>query len=90
MADVAKAINKKKNTVTTLINKLVTHGYVQIVSDYEDQRVKIVELTPKGLDIKADFFKISSNLIEQVFQGIDEDKRKEIVEYLRIMINNLS
>ena len=90
MADIARQINRKKNTVTTLINKLVKHGYVKIIPDDNDNRVKIVELTRKSLEMKEDFFGLSEELIELTFKDFDEDSRNEIMQYLNKMKINLS
>ena len=89
MADIAKQINRKKNTVTTLVNKLVDHGYVEITTDLNDHRVKIVSLTAKGLATKDDFFAISDELIETTFAGITETERLEIYESLKKLKQNL-
>jgi len=90
MADIAQQINRKKNTVTTLINKLVDHGYVEITPDLNDHRVKIVSLTAKGLATKDDFFAISEELIETTFAGIEEEERYLIFESLKKIRENLS
>lgn len=90
MADIAQQINRKKNTVTTLINKLVDHGYVEITPDLNDHRVKIVSLTAKGLGTKDAFFAISEELIATTFNGIEEAQRFEIYESLKKIKENLS
>jgi DNA-binding MarR family transcriptional regulator len=90
MNEIAKKINKKKNTVTTLVNKLVKHGYVVISVDESDHRVKLVTLTQKAIDIQEDFFGISNDLIEKTFSGIDEEKRNDFVSLLYQVKENLS
>ncbi len=90
MADIAQKINRKKNTVTTLINKLLDHGYVEITPDINDNRVKMVSLTSKAMEIKDDFFIIAEELIETTFAGIEEEQRYEIWKYLKKIKENLS
>jgi len=90
MADIALQINRKKNTVTTLINKLVDHGYVEITPDLNDHRVKIVSLTAKGIETKDAFFQISEELIETTFAGIAEEERHALFTGLTKIKENLS
>ncbi len=90
MNDIAKAIKRKKNTVTTLITKLVNYGYVEVLADPSDSRVKVVTLTAKGMDIKADFFGIAEELIEKTYAGIEEDRREEFAAVLSKIRDNLA
>jgi len=90
MVDISRQIKRKKNTVTTLVNKLVDQGYVQISADDNDHRVKMVSLTEKSMVIREDFFKLSNELIELTFKDIEEAKRVEIVQCLQQIRDNLS
>lgn len=90
MADIALKIKRKKNTVTTLINKLVEHGYVEITPDINDHRVKMVSLTDKAIEIKEDVFEIAESLTETTFAGINEEQRFEILNYLKKIRENFS
>ena len=61
MKDLADAINRKKNTITTLVGKLIVHGYVEKLTEKSDNRINLIALTKKGQSIKADFLEISDS-----------------------------
>lgn len=88
MSELAAAINKKKNTVTTLIEKLVNLGYVTRTVDPDDSRITLVKLTPGGRSLRKVFDKVSTVLLEAVYKGITEKEKKDVLEILnRIKIN---
>ncbi|MBK6999560.1 MAG: winged helix DNA-binding protein [Rhodoferax sp.] len=45
-------IGKKKSSTTELVDKLIRLGYVEKTTDTADQRVKLIQLTPKSLAFK--------------------------------------
>jgi DNA-binding MarR family transcriptional regulator len=90
MSEIAQKINKKKNTVTILVDKLVKHGYVTISKDKSDKRAKIISLTDKAELIRNDFFAISDALIEKALQDIPEEDRLVLTKYLTKVRDNLT
>ncbi len=89
MKDLAKAVRRDKSTVTALVGKLVTNGYVEKVSSTQDQRTVFVRLSPKGQALKPVFQEVSRNLIERIWRGFDETEQQELVRLLRKVRANL-
>lgn len=89
MSELASAINRKKNTVTTLVDKLVNLGYVTKSADRDDSRVTLVKLTPKGKSLQKSFDEVSAVLLETVYDGITEKEKEMILKVLLKMKKNL-
>jgi DNA-binding MarR family transcriptional regulator len=89
MSELAAAINKKKNTVTTLVEKLVNLGYVTKSTDTDDSRITLVKLTPDGKSLQKSFDKVSAVLLDTVYNGITEKEKEAVLKVLLKMKKNL-
>lgn len=89
MSELAAAINKKKNTVTTLVEKLVNLGYVTKSTDTDDSRITLVKLTPDGKSLQKSFNKVSAVLLDTVYNGITEKEKEAVLKVLLKMKKNL-
>ena len=90
MSELARKIGRKKNTVTVLIEKLETFGYVTRVTDREDSRISLVYLTAKGKSIENRFVAISGKLLSAIYKGISGDEKTVLIDILERMENNLA
>lgn len=88
MKDLAQAARRDKSTVTALVAKLVTAGYVEKVSSTQDQRTVCVSLTEKGEALKPVFEEISQRMLERIWQGFDEAEQREAVRLLKKIRSN--
>lgn len=86
MKEIAEIIDKDKSTITSLINKLITLGYVEKKKDMADNRISIISLTVKGKALKQLFMEISKKLAIKAFRGISEQE-KEILNILLVKLN---
>ena len=53
MKDMADSIHRKKNTITTLVDKLIALDYVEKLADEKDSRIKMITLTVKGRSLET-------------------------------------
>ncbi len=88
LKDLAVHINKKKSSTTELVDKLIRLGYVEKTTSEEDQRVKLVRLTPKSLSHKEDFKTLSANVNGRVFKGFTDEEQQELVRLLAKSLKN--
>jgi len=79
MKDLAKAVRRDKSTVTILVAKLVSGGYVEKEISGVDRRSSHVRLTQKGEEFRPVFMEISDNLFQRLRQGIDDVEQKDFV-----------
>ncbi len=88
MCNIAKAINKKPQTVTTLIEKLSNKGLVVIEKNENDKRQTIVKLTEEGQKLKVDVLRISNDLYETQYKNINTEDLQTFKKVLNAIENN--
>ena len=88
LKDLSVRINKKKSSTTELVDKLIRLGYVEKSTSTEDQRVKLVRLTPKSLAHKDDFKTLSDNVNGRVYKGFSEDEQQQFTYLLSKALKN--
>ena len=89
MQDLARLVDRKKSTITTLVEKLIQLGYVKKQKDENDNRVFIISLTEKGQALKVPLIEISMSLIHTVYRDIPMEERIQLVKGLARINNNL-
>lgn len=87
MKEIAEIIDKDKSTITSLIHKLITLGYVKKKKDLSDNRIKMISLTAKGRALKPLFMEISDKLKTKAYQCVSEQER-EILNILLAKLDN--
>lgn len=88
MKEISQKIGKDKSTVTSLVNKLITLGYVEKEKCTKDKRVTYIGLTQKSRDIEGSFNFISSQVKETAYSNFTEDEKKEFLRLLRKLSSN--
>jgi DNA-binding MarR family transcriptional regulator len=89
MKEIADKIDKDKSTITALVDKLISFGYVTKQKDPDDSRIILVSLTEKGKKLQTDFEEISARLLETVYQGFEETEKEQLITELIKIKNNL-
>lgn len=82
MSSIAELIERKKSTVTTLVDKLIRMGYVEKRQDATDNRFFLISLTPEGKALGQSLKAISEKLIEKVYKDMPVDERIKLVRCL--------
>jgi len=88
LKDLSTRINKKKSSTTELVDKLIRLGYVEKTISTEDQRVKLVRLTPKSLMHKDDFKVLSENVNGRVYKGFSKDEQQQMTYLISKALRN--
>ena len=88
MKEIAKKIGKDKSTVTSLVNKLITLGYIQKEKSITDKRVTYISLTYKARDIEDTFNFISSQVRETAYKDFTLEEKEEFLRLLRKLNSN--
>jgi DNA-binding MarR family transcriptional regulator len=89
MKQVADFIHKDKSTVTALIDKLESLGYVKRCGHETCNRTTMIELTPKGKKLEHIITKISQTLLDSVYNGFKETEKDSLIGYLERVDKNL-
>ena len=86
---ISDSIHRTKPTVTVLVNKLAELGLVKKFQAAEDSRVIYVELTEQGKALQKLFEKISADLVQKVFQNMEQEEMKKLEISLQKILDNL-
>jgi DNA-binding MarR family transcriptional regulator len=88
MKELARSIDRKKNTITVLVDTLIDHGYVEKMVNPTDRRIRYISLTDRAKAFKPIFKEISEDLIERIYTGITPKEQERLMEILdRIRAN---
>lgn len=90
MAELAQRVRRDKSTLTVLVRKLETLGYLQREIDETDRRVHLVSLTPKAKDFYPAFKDISALLNDKAFEGFESYEIEMLKSLLTRVIVNLT
>ena len=82
MRVISARINKDKSTVTALVNKLITKGYVLRKPCAIDSRVVYIHLTSQGQGLGPIFKNISSSLMGEFFKPFSKQELYNMHELL--------
>ena len=88
-SEISDSIHRTKPTVTVLVNKLAELGLVKKFQAAEDSRVIYVELTEQGKALQKLFEKVSADLVQKVFQNMEQEEMKKLEISLQKILDNL-
>ena len=89
MLALSEKIRRDKSTMTVLIRKLETLGYVKREPDPNDKRSFIIHLTEKGFRFRALFEGVSEELLERIWGDTAPKERRRLGTELRRMLERL-
>ena len=80
MKEISDSIHRTKPTVTVLVNKLAELGLVKKFQGAEDEQGKALQKL---------FEKISADLVQKVFQNMEQEEMKKLEISLQKILDNL-
>ena len=90
MKEISEKIDRKKNTVTVLIEKLINLGYVKKRFCANAKRICYISLTEKGLQLENLFIEISNDLLIKTYSGLNIKDKKNGLRFLTTIYQNVS
>ena len=78
MKEISELISKDKSTVTTLVNKLVSLGYVKKAVCNEDKRIVYLTLEDKADEIIETVFQVSKLFHQKVESILTKEEIKTL------------
>lgn len=88
MKDIARKIGKDKSTVTALINKLISLGYVNKEKSDKDKRVTYITLTQKAIDIEKKYNRVCKAVNETAYKDFSKEEKEELLRLLKKLSSN--
>jgi DNA-binding MarR family transcriptional regulator len=90
LSDIARIINRKKPTVTVLVEKLEKMKLVKKEKSPHDSRVTMVSITEKGKKLNTLFDSIGTRLKAKAFRGIPAGSQELLADLLLQMEQNFN
>ncbi len=87
---IADTILKDKNSIVKLIDGLEKKGLVKRVSDAQDRRQNLIELSPYALSIKDDVSKAAMDAVNLIIKDIPTSEMYIFIKVLAKMAENMS
>ncbi|WP_428738890.1 MarR family winged helix-turn-helix transcriptional regulator [Sulfurimonas sp.] len=88
MKEVADFLHKTKPTVTVLVNKLETLGYLYREKSLSDNRITYIKLTKKGEELEPIFENVSTTLNKQVYENLSQEESEVVEKILAKVLKN--
>lgn len=85
--ELAELLTLDKSTMSRTINKLVDDNLVIRESHSEDRRYITIRLTDKGIKIFKTIEGTMDKYYKNIFMSISEDKREQILDSLKLLID---
>ena len=79
----------KHSTVSGILQRMESGGFLTFNSEEADRRCKSIVLTQKALDAHAQFERHLQHTEQRLTQGMTEDERNELLRLLRLAAKNL-
>lgn len=89
MSDLVERAGRVKSTITSMVNTLEKHGYVQKSPSPADGRATLVSLTAKGRDFFPVYKEISAITLKAVYADMPMEERERLVSLLEQLDGNL-
>lgn len=86
LIDLANLLNLDNSTTSRTVNNLVNRGFVSRELDPGDRRYISISLTKSGLQIFGEIEKTMEGQFRLIYSRIPENKRDQVVESLRILL----
>ncbi len=89
LGELSSKINRDKSTTTALVKKLEKNGLIEIKKDSADNRRKIIALTKEGSQFTLKTQDLSRQLLDTAWRSFSADEKKQLVELLNRLSENL-
>jgi DNA-binding MarR family transcriptional regulator len=88
--DIARYLNLNASTMSGIIDRLETRGYVARLPNPRDKRTVLISLTSKGARLLETSPQLLHNQLSARLEKLPEKKLKEINEALKILVESLN
>lgn len=87
--DIEAAMGLTHQTVTEIIKKLESNGFVECRKSETDKRSKAITLTDKTRDLYASFPSVDNRVLADICEGIPPDQVDIMVDVIDRMLDNI-
>lgn len=80
---IIKETKRSKSTISELVDRLVSSGYLVKTPDPDDSRGVLISLTPKGLEFEPVFKEVSNCLNAKIFSAASPSEIRQAESVLK-------
>ena len=88
MSDVGRIMLVPSANITGLAKRLVKDGFIIKKPDPEDERVTILEITPKGTQTLKNIKKEKDSWLTSMLKGLSENQQLELINKVKKILRN--
>ena len=88
--DIQNAYSMTNPTVTGIIQNMESGGWIERVPNPNDSRSKIIKLTKKSLDKKAELYNLGENLEKEFTKDLTKEEQKQLLNLLNKMMEGIN
>ena len=81
-ADIQNAFSMTNPTVTGILKNMENAGWILREANSADSRSKVIKLTKKAIDRKADLYQLGDSLEKEFTKSLTRKKQTELLELL--------
>ncbi len=86
---IEEMLGLKNPTVTGLINRLETKGFLLRVADVQDRRANIILLTDKAHRLRDEMEEVAGSMEEGLLRGFGTEEKRELERLLKKIYQNV-
>ena len=79
---IAQRLDVAKSRVTKIVNGLIQKGLVERIDDPQDGRVRLIRLTPAGLQMSKTLDAFHRDIHQRILAQMDSEERKSMLSHL--------
>ena len=87
--DIEEAFRLSHPTVSGLLSRLEKKGFIRLLPDEQDRRVKRIHVLPKGLELKETMHTTILSSEEKLTQDFTDEEKEQFAQLLRRAIRNM-
>lgn len=87
-ASISARLSWERATVSEILDRLETQGWIRKITNPQDKRSYIVKLTKKTLDSIGVIYKIKNDHYESIIKGFNEEEINILRDFILRIINN--
>lgn len=82
--EIAVSLLKDKHAVSRMIKKMEANGWIEKLSQKEDHRITLIQLTKKGLDTAGNMYeKLSTSVQTEVFNHFSKAEKDQVKSFMK-------
>lgn len=89
LQELAKYTIKDKSTISLVVQRLESEGYITKEKQEDDARYVRLALTPKARSLRPALLSISSEMNAKMFQGLTEDEKSLLFNLIGKVYKNI-